>query len=322
MNFLTYLRSIQVEKHLLKGRRGSEENLKIKLVIPLLEHLGWDVLRDMDFEHKGADIVLIENDAPAIIIETKDWAETLENHLNQCLEYTLKMNTPWVLVSSGSRTALYSSLLNRDDLRATRPLMDFTFHELTGVKGQAIIDQLYSLIGKESFTGGHAELNKIISALATQPLTKTYVQFQDKASNYMGHSKSKRMTEEEFIRLAREKGRPVSEALEYVYREIRRFEGLNEKINIQFRSVEIGFNYRLDARPRPKNLNLFGVNPKSASIAFWWDTWKILGISDRTHSEIVSYPRQAQSRKWAEDLIVLLIKAIGEIHDSTERKGG
>ena len=36
------------------GRRGSEENVKIKIVIPLLQFLGYDVINDMDFEFIGA----------------------------------------------------------------------------------------------------------------------------------------------------------------------------------------------------------------------------------------------------------------------------
>ena len=73
------------------GRRGSEENVKIKIVIPLLQFLGYDVVKDMDFEFIGADIVIVdENNTPILIIETKAWEQQLSHYLNQCLEYTLK----------------------------------------------------------------------------------------------------------------------------------------------------------------------------------------------------------------------------------------
>ena len=58
--FLSYLQCIQVDQHILRGRRGSEENVKTKIVIPLLQAIGWDVLSEMDFERAGADIVLLE----------------------------------------------------------------------------------------------------------------------------------------------------------------------------------------------------------------------------------------------------------------------
>jgi predicted type IV restriction endonuclease len=59
--FLLYAKTIDRDKDKLihAGRRGSEENVKIKIIIPLLQTLGWDLLNDMDFENKGSDIVLL-----------------------------------------------------------------------------------------------------------------------------------------------------------------------------------------------------------------------------------------------------------------------
>ena len=57
-DFLSHLGSLSIDRHILGGKRGAEENVKIKIIVPLLQCLGWDLLDDMHFENAGADIVL------------------------------------------------------------------------------------------------------------------------------------------------------------------------------------------------------------------------------------------------------------------------
>lgn len=146
------------------GRRGSEENVKIKIVIPLLQFLGYDVVKDMDFEFIGADIVIVdENNAPILIIETKAWEQQLSHYLNQSLEYTLKLKTPLILISSGQHTSLYSSLINPHNLEETAPLIDFSLDDLTGVNGKNILEELKKLISKDKLFNGSIELSEKIA---------------------------------------------------------------------------------------------------------------------------------------------------------------
>lgn len=151
------------------GRRGSEENVKIKIVIPLLQFLGYDVINDMDFEFIGADIVIVdENNTPILIIETKAWEQQLSHYLNQCLEYTLKLKTPLILISSGQHTSLYSSLINPYNLEETTPLWDYSFNDLIGKDGKKYLKELEKLISKDKLLNGSIKLyEKIAKQLQT-----------------------------------------------------------------------------------------------------------------------------------------------------------
>ena len=61
------LQNVNILRDICGGKKtGQEENIKIKIVLKVLDHLGWPLV-DMDFEHhvrnKRADIALILNSA-------------------------------------------------------------------------------------------------------------------------------------------------------------------------------------------------------------------------------------------------------------------
>ena len=111
------LAGIDIARDVRQGRRGSvEENVKIKLTIPLLELLGYNVRRDMDFEHhvrdKRADIALMFDRKPRLIIETKSLDENLDRHVEQALGYAFDEGVNWVMLTSGIETRLYKSFVD------------------------------------------------------------------------------------------------------------------------------------------------------------------------------------------------------------------
>jgi len=77
----------------------SEENVKQKIVVPLLELLGHKKEK-LDFEYKTKkggklDIFIHHKDIPfdcKIIIDTKNYNEELDNHIEQIREYTFDEN--------------------------------------------------------------------------------------------------------------------------------------------------------------------------------------------------------------------------------------
>ena len=82
MSFLklrSHLKSLRVEEHIIAARKGNSENVKNKIAIPLLQTLGWDLRRDMDFDHLGLDIVLFSQGNPSMIVEVKSWGDRLAN---------------------------------------------------------------------------------------------------------------------------------------------------------------------------------------------------------------------------------------------------
>jgi len=105
--FQKIISAIKPDRHIISGQRGSEENVKIKFVVPLLQFLGYDPVSDMNFEVNGADIVLVDGDSrPQIVVETKSWDQEITDHLDQCLEYTFKHRVPFILITLVSEAVL------------------------------------------------------------------------------------------------------------------------------------------------------------------------------------------------------------------------
>ncbi|MGI0090423.1 MAG: hypothetical protein ACREBS_01815, partial [Nitrososphaerales archaeon] len=89
---LVSLSKLDVLNEVCLGRKsGTEENVKIKVVIKLLNLLGYDTQKDMDFEHhvydKRADIALLVDSKPKVIVETKSLEKKLDEYKVQALEY-------------------------------------------------------------------------------------------------------------------------------------------------------------------------------------------------------------------------------------------
>lgn len=312
-DFLSHIRSLSIDRHILGGKRGAEENVKIKIIVPLLQCLGWDLLEDMRFEYSGADIVLFREERPSIIVEAKSWGEVITDHLNQCLEYCFKSKTPWVIVSTGQYTALYCALLNPDNLALTEPIIEFSFDDLAGKKGQILIERLDILIGRQNFSDKNRELYSIVERrLGDKTIEHAQEAFLAKATDYRANTKYLRLTEKEFFSLLNKHPKKLKDALTLLYKEMVSLPKLNKNILLRYRSKEIGLEYFLKKHPRNKKIGLFGIYPGSAHIALGLEGWEELNISESTFAKLKKFPRKAQSKEWAENLISLLKSAIKE----------
>jgi len=109
------LARLDIDKYVRRGTEKVEENVKIKLVIPLFELLGYDKVKDMDFEHhirnRRADIALMFTNKPKLIVETKDLTESLDRHVDQALDYAFKKGVDWIVLTNGVETRLYKSYM-------------------------------------------------------------------------------------------------------------------------------------------------------------------------------------------------------------------
>ena len=86
------LQKIDLDEVTQNRKKGVEENVKNKIVIPLLELLDFNKVKDMDFEHaiknKKADIALMAENKPKIIVECKSIEQVnLDKHVKQALDY-------------------------------------------------------------------------------------------------------------------------------------------------------------------------------------------------------------------------------------------
>jgi len=313
--FLTYLAGIEPSKDIVSRRRGSEENVKLKFVVPLLEHLGFDRVKDMDFEVNGMDVVVSPNDKLVLVVECKAWDERPTDHLPQCLEYTLTSGVPSILITSGLASALYSSLLNCADLQKTEPIMKFGFSDLTGKDGTKILGRLHALISKESLLSGGDELKKeVVDRLAKgRNIEESYQEFVAACAAFERRSKTYQMTNGDFEEKASGHLPPVRKALMRLRDEIRRIERERENVETRYRSKEIGVEYIDDVKPRPKKRGLFGVYPEDAHVAFGVENWTRLHVSMETLRAMEKLSRRVEGAEDAEKIIQLLDKAFDEV---------
>ena len=131
------LQNIDLDDVLVGKKKGVEENIKLKIVIELLNLLGFDVVKDMDFEHyvknKRADIAILCEGKPKIIIECKSIEQELDKHIEQALSYAIKKQVNYVILTNGIEIRLYRSFIENitnpsDRLLLKIPLRDLEIH--------------------------------------------------------------------------------------------------------------------------------------------------------------------------------------------------
>lgn len=311
----SHLKSIQVEEHIIAGRRGNKENIKSKIIIPILQTIGWNLLRDMDFDHQGLDIVLFKDGNPAVIVEVKSWADSLEEDINQYLEYSFRLNCPWIFLSTGERMALYCTLLNQEDLSEAEPIIQFTLEGLTGNNGNKILGALERMLGKKHFFKKNSALYAhVAERLADQTIEDAQIEFVKTASQHVRGDRTRQLTVESFLSQLRHHSRQVSGALVYLHSKMVNALQFNNRLNIRYRNKGVGLEYEAVGNPEGETLSLFDIYPESARITFGQDGWKKLNITAATFDEMKSIPRMAQSFTWARDVGNLLNRAIREIN--------
>ena len=116
-----------------------EQNTKRKIIEPLLEILGWDMLSsDVELEYsvkmgtgtKKVDHALKIADTPVIFVEAKGCDTPLDGHEGQLTSYMRQVGVDWGILANGKRFKLY-----RRDQTSKRPneilLADFSVEEVT-----------------------------------------------------------------------------------------------------------------------------------------------------------------------------------------------
>lgn len=308
--FLAAVSGIKPDRDIICGRRGSEENVKIKIILPLLQYLGFNIPRDADFEMLQADIVLRDEDlTPVLAVETKAWEEELTRHLNQCLEYTLKLRCPFIIITSGRRTALYSSLGNLKNLGESKPLLEFSLSDLSGTGGEQILEQLKLLAGKDSLLTGAETLHKKIREQLPpeQTLEAAKKEFLAKCAGFKPVIKTVKTSDASFEKSAAAHPPETAAALLHARDELKRLEQESRNLEFRYRSKEIGLQYLLSSGPRSRNIGLVGILPITAHIAFGTEGWKELGCSPEFMAQLKTFPRALQTKGDVSKLIKLLL---------------
>jgi hypothetical protein len=311
----SHLKAINVEDHIIAGRKGNKENIKSKIIVPILQTIGWNLLREMDFDHQGLDIVLFKDGNPTLIVEVKSWNDILEEDINQYLEYSFRLNCPWIFLSTGQQMALYCTLLNQQDLSEAEPVIKFTLEELTGNNGNKILNELDRMMGKKHFFKKNSALYAYVAErLADQSIEEAQIEFVKSASQHVRDDRTRQLTVETFLAQLRHHSRQVSGALVYLHSKMVNALKHNNRLHLRYRNKGVGLEYETIDTPEGETLNLFDIYPESARITFGQDGWKKLNITAATFDEMTNVPRKAQSFTWAREVGSLLDRAIREIN--------
>lgn len=310
----SHLKAIHIEEHIVANRKGNKENIKSKIIVPILQTIGWNLLRDMDFDHLGLDIVIFKEGNPTIIVEVKSWADILEEDINQYLEYSFRLNCPWIFLSTGQHMGLYCALLNQHDLSETEPVIKFSFEDLIGSNGNKILGELDSMMGKKNFFKKNSALyTNVAERLADQSIEEAQIEFVKSASQHVQEDRTRQLTVESFLSQLRHHSRQVSGAIVYLHSKMVNALKKNNRLHLRYRNKGVGLEYESVGNPEGETLNLFDIYPESARITFGQDGWKKLNITAATFDEMTNVPRKAQSFAWAREVGTLLDRAIQEI---------
>src|SRR5271166_3387168 len=137
---------------------GSEEDVKIKVVLPILRALGYD---DSDFKYEGrtgrgyVDVV-VEHYPAGIVVESKAPRKKLDNYLEQLETYIFhkhgRNRVTIAILTDGEKFNIYgvTGALYKGSLEDFR-ILSFTRSELVSA---ALLPKLFDLLGKQSNQNG------------------------------------------------------------------------------------------------------------------------------------------------------------------------
>jgi type I restriction-modification system DNA methylase subunit len=133
-----------------KGKAGGiEENVKQFIVVPLLHYLGFKDAKDVDYEYKTksgrADIALLVDGKPKVIVEVKSFEQNLLNHVEQAVGYAHEQQVGFVLLTNGKEFRLFRSFIENVVDPRDRELLKFELRKL-----EEQIPELKKWISKES----------------------------------------------------------------------------------------------------------------------------------------------------------------------------
>jgi hypothetical protein len=133
----------------------TEENVKQKVVVPLLELLGHKK-DDLEFEYRtrrGGKIDILVAHVPSdckVIIDTKNYTENLGDHIEQIKEYTFDEAALIAILANGTEMRLYSPLRG---IAFERSLLYCLRRDR--LSDQSVWNILWELVGYENLRSRH-----------------------------------------------------------------------------------------------------------------------------------------------------------------------
>lgn len=136
-SFLERVAQMDVLNEVCAGRpTGNEENIKNKIVVPLLEILGYDPIKDLDYERHvksgRPDITVLYKGKPTLIVETKGLDKDLDEYKEQGLGYARDLGIPWTILTNGVQWDLYKTFIEGVPQEENEPLVTVYSKEFPG----------------------------------------------------------------------------------------------------------------------------------------------------------------------------------------------
>lgn len=160
-----YQTEVKEWRSIIKGTKfNKEENTTVKFVVPLFTMLGWDTLRDMEFEYyiankdkKGGrfvDIVLYINNKPKILIEVKPIQDELDKASKQIFRYLSDSGIPYGIVTNGKELVVFSGKYCGKSCERGRELFHFRIDGEQKKNDFIVYRDIFSAISKKCIENG------------------------------------------------------------------------------------------------------------------------------------------------------------------------
>ncbi len=305
--FLSYIQNINIDKHVKFNRNNCEENLKIKIIVPLLEALGWDLLNDMDFERSNIDIIILNNGNPSFVVEIKSWGKITDKPiLNQCFEYAIKSKVKWILLTNGQQSEVYyTPHLDPKIPSQPRPVFEFNFRQL--LQDQKVFEDLLKYIGKDSFAKGCIELHKKIET--------DHIDFKELSRSIVHKVKGKGISDSQILEEIDKHNPFVRDSINKLWQGFKALVEKNQDIlNIEYGTKEITLKVNPVLIGR-RSVPLIRINFSQGKTWLYKPGWYQINCGN-IHTLLKQIKQQPSHKNWAKEILELLDRGIIEIRRS------
>jgi hypothetical protein len=184
MELSTQLKSLADKINQLKDKIETEESTKHAFVLPFINILGYDTFNPTEVipeftadiglkKGEKVDYAIIQEGAPILIIECKNWKEKLSVHNSQLFRYFHVTKTRFALLTNGITYQFFTDLDEKNKMDA-KPFLEF---DITSLKDNVINE--IAKFHKSSF-----DVNHIVSnASSLKYIQEIRKQINDELSN-------------------------------------------------------------------------------------------------------------------------------------------
>lgn len=145
MELANQLKSLADKINQLKDKIETEESTKHAFVLPFINILGYDTFNPTEVvpeftadlglkKGEKVDYAIIQNDEPILIIECKNWKESLSVHGSQLFRYFHVSKTRFALLTNGIVYQFFTDLDEKNKMDQ-KPFLEF---DITNLKDNAI----------------------------------------------------------------------------------------------------------------------------------------------------------------------------------------